>query len=132
MAATTYPYAAGQYGQVAYAGGYAPNGGSGGGTVVGGYGGGAGMDLLGVLNYLAGIPVNGGDYGGALAANSAWASINGHGALPATTGAYQSMVGALNAKAGTVGQEIDLVCNTIAGTTGLEAALALRVYAGLP
>jgi succinyl-CoA synthetase alpha subunit len=94
------------------------------------------LDLAGVLAYLAGQTVStGNDYGIALAANSAWGSINGHGAKAATltsagVPAYDT-VGALNHKAGTTGQEINLVCNTLAGTTGYEACLALRVYAGL-
>jgi len=96
------------------------------------------LALAGVLNYLAGIksgPLDGGD----LAANAAWGAINGHGAKAATltNGVPKfSMVGALNAKAGitnlTALQDINLVCNTLAGTTGLEACLALRTYAGLP
>ena len=93
------------------------------------------LALAGVLNYLAGITTGPMD-GGNLAANAAWGAINGHGAKAATLtskGVPQlEMVGALNAKAGTVGQDVNLVCNTLAGTKGLEAALALITYAGLP
>lgn len=42
-----------------------------------------------------------------------------------------SMVAALNAKAGTTGQGLNAVCNTLAGTSGFEADLALRIYAGI-
>jgi hypothetical protein len=93
----------------------------------------SGLELNGILAYLAGqTATTGADYGGDLAANAAWGAINGHGAKAATVGNPLEMVGALNLKAGTVGQDINLVANTIAGTVGLEAALALRVYAGLP
>ena len=96
------------------------------------------LALAGILNYLAGIksgPLDGGD----LAANAAWGAINSHGAKAATLTAAGtpkfSMVGALNAKAGittlTALQDINLVCNTLAGTKGLEANLALLTYAGL-
>lgn len=87
------------------------------------------LDLAGVLNYLAGV-TSGPMMGPALAASSAWGAINGHGAKAASA-TIQSTVGALNAKAGTVGQDINLVCNTLAGTKGLEADLALRYYAGI-
>jgi hypothetical protein len=101
------------------------------------YGAGSGLEMGGVLNYLAGITATtGADDGGALAANAAWGAINGHGAkassLTAGGDCKYDMLGALNAKAGTVGQDINLVCNTLAGTVGLEAQLALRTYAGLP
>lgn len=90
-----------------------------------------GLELQGVLQYLSGTT-----FDAPLCANQAWAAINGHGIKAATLNADGSpvyeLVGALNAKAGTVGLGINLVCNTLAGTTGLEAQLALRVYAGLP
>ena len=92
------------------------------------------LDLAGVLNYLAANPGTqlwGADW----AANMAWPAINGHGIQAATlttTGRPMlSLVAALNAKAGTTGQALNGVCNTLAGTTGLEADLALRVYAGI-
>jgi hypothetical protein len=92
------------------------------------------LAMGGILNYLAGIksgPMDGGD----LAANLAWPAINGNGIAAATINTNGtpkfSMLGALNAKAGTTGQDINLVCNTLAGTTGLEAVLALNIYAGL-
>lgn len=100
-----------------------------------------GFELQGVLNFLAGTIGVGQD----LAANMAWGAINSHGAkaacppVPVHTldtgtilyGIY-GLVGALNYKNGTTGLGLDLVCNQLAGTTGLEAQLALRVYAGLP
>ena len=89
------------------------------------------LDLGGVLAYLAGEGDSTGyNSGGDLCANLAWPAVNGHGIAPATP-AYLSLVGALNYKAGTTGQDINLVCNTLAGTTGLEPDLALRVYAGI-
>ena len=90
-----------------------------------------GLELQGVLQYLSGS-----DADAALCANLAWAAINGHGAKAATLNANGSpvyeLVGALNAKAGTIGQGLNGACNALAGTTGLEAQLALRTYAGLP
>ncbi len=96
------------------------------------------LDLAGVLNYLAGIKPPTPLYGPDLAANSAWGAINGQGAKAATLTSggqplYSTLL-ALNIKAGlgvTNLQDINLVCNTLAGTTGLEADLALRVYAGI-
>ena len=41
------------------------------------------------------------------------------------------MLAALNSKAGTTGQALNQVCNTLAGTSGYEADLALRIYAGI-
>lgn len=94
------------------------------------------LDLAGVLAYLAGQTAStGNDYGIALAANSAWGAINGHGAKTATLTAggvpILDTLGALNAKNGSVGYDWNLVCNQLAGTTGYEACLALRTYAGL-
>jgi len=83
----------------------------------------------GILNYLAGV-TSGPMLGPTLAAQAAWPLINGHGAKAAN--ADGSMVGALNLKNGSKGLEINLVCNQLAGTVGLEACLALRTYAGLP
>lgn len=92
----------------------------------------AGLELNGVLDVLAGST----GLGGALAANAAWAPINSHGAKAASLNADGSpkfeMIGALNFKNGSTGLGLDLVCNQIAGTSGLEAQLALRTYAGLP
>lgn len=100
-----------------------------------------GLELQGVLNFLAGTIGVGQD----LAAGMAWGAINGHGAKAAAapvpvhglkggTVLYGtvSMVGALNLKNGSTGLGLDLVCNQLAGTVGLEAQLALRIYAGLP
>jgi hypothetical protein len=121
----TLAYATPGYSSGGYGGGYLSNGGGGGGGTTTA----SGLDLCGVLNYLAGV-VSGPMLGPSLAASSAWNAINGHGAKAAQS-PTESMIGALNAKAGTVGQDINLVCNTLAGTVGLEAALALRIYAGL-
>ena len=128
MTVLTYRYAQPRYAQSGYAGGSAVPGG--GGSTPGGTGAGGGLDLAGVLNYLAGV-TTGPMLGPALAASAFWPAINGHGSLPACP-TLTSTIGALNYKAGTTGQDIDLVCNTIAGTSGLEADLALRYYAGLP
>lgn len=91
----------------------------------------AGLELQGVLQYLSGSNAD-----AALCANLAWAAINGYGIKAATLNANNSpayeLVGALNAKAGTVGLGLNGACNALAGTTGLEAQLALRTYAGLP
>ena len=99
-----------------------------------------GLELQGVLNYLAGTIGVGQD----LAANMAWGAINSHGAKAAcppvpvhklNTGVIlyglYGLVGALNYKNGTTGLGLNEVCNELAGTTGLEAQLALRTYAGL-
>ena len=90
-----------------------------------------GLELQGVLQYLANSTGS-----AQLCANQAWGAINSHGAKAATLDAsgnsYWALEGALNAKNGTTGLGLDLVCNQLAGTTGLEAQLALRVYAGLP
>ena len=90
-----------------------------------------GLELQGVLQYLANSNADAG-----YCANAAWAAINGHPQQPSSLGTDnipgQSMIGALNYKNGTVGLGLNLVCNQLAGTTGLEAQLALRVYAGLP
>lgn len=92
------------------------------------------LDLAGVLNLLAANP-GATLWGGDWAANMAWPAINGHGIQAATlTPAGRpmlSMVAALNAKAGTTGQGLNAVCNTLAGTSGFEADLALRIYAGI-
>ena len=89
-----------------------------------------GLDMAGVLNFLAGVPQPGPLIGPVLAAQSAWPAVNSHGIKAANLDG--SMLGALNLKAGTVGLDINLVCNILAGTKGLEACLALRIYAGLP
>ena len=96
-----------------------------------GTGSGSGLDMAGILNYLAGV-TTGPMLGPVLAAQAVWPAINGHAQKAAST--EGSLLGALNLKNGTVGPllDINLVCNQLAGTTGLEAALALRTYAGLP
>lgn len=86
------------------------------------------LALAGVLNYLAGV-TSGPMLGAALAASSTWPAVNGHGIKAASND--ETVVGALNVKNGTVGLDINLVCNQLAGTVGLEADLALRTYAGL-
>ena len=88
-----------------------------------------------VLQYLATGSIAPGTMGPDMAANSAWPAINAHGikaaSLDATGQPKYALLGALNVKNGTVGLEIDLVCNQLAGTTGLSAGHALSVYAGL-
>ena len=90
-----------------------------------------GLELQGVLQFLAGTTDS-----GDLCANQAWAAVNSHGIKAATLNAdgtpQYAMLGALNAKNGSTGLGLNLVCNQLAGTTGLEAQLALRTYAGLP
>ena len=98
-------------------------------------GSGAGLELVGILQTLAGFTPNGAAPDDCYCANAPWAPINGNGAKPSslvTDGVPgQSVIGALNYKNGTVGLGLNLVCNQLAGTAGLEAQLALRVYAGL-
>jgi hypothetical protein len=84
------------------------------------------LALQGVLQLLANSNAD-----AALCANLAWGAINSHGAKAATSGTPEDIVGALNAKNGSIGLDINLVCNQLAGTVGLEADLALRTYAGL-
>lgn len=92
----------------------------------------SGLEWNGILQVLAALPQG----GEGLCANAAWGAVNGHGAKASTLGTNGqptlSTLGALNAKNGTVGLGLDLVCNQLAGTTGLEAQLALRTYCGLP
>lgn len=95
-----------------------------------------GQDLAGVLALLAGV-TKGALPGPVLAANMAWPAINGHGIKAATLNANGSpqyeLADALSVKAGlTSPVGVNLACNLLAGTTGIEADLALRIYAGLP
>ena len=74
-----------------------------------------------VLNQLAGTS----GLGENAAANMPWASA------PVTTGTTNlGLLAALNHKAGTKYDDINLVCNAIAGTNGLEALQALNLLAG--
>lgn len=86
------------------------------------------LDMAGVLNLLAGV-TSGPMLGPTLAAQAVWPAINGHPQKAANT--EGSFLGALNLKNGSVGLDINLVCNQLAGTTNLEACLALRTYAGI-
>lgn len=84
--------------------------------------GGATPEVITSLNTLAATMSGGQPTQSAAAAANIWAGQ----AKP-----YLELIGALNKKNGTTGVEYNLVCNQLAGTTGLSAQAALAVAAGL-